>query len=111
MTTDRRRIDRKLYVVCLSSATCDDALGFTREQRVHVRINLANAGHDMSKINPLLTRIAQTKLHIETLEVRGSDRLDFHDVSVESLREALEAAYNAGIEQRRKTIPAVKSTD
>ena len=65
----------------------------------------------MSKINPLLTRIAQTKLHIETLEVRGSDRLDFYDVSVESLREALEAAYNAGIAQGRKAIPAVNSTD
>ena len=65
----------------------------------------------MSNINPLLTRIAQTKLHIETLEVRGSDRFDFHDVSVESLREALEAAYNAGIEQGRKATPAGKSTD
>ena len=65
----------------------------------------------MSKINPLLTSIAQTKLHIETLEVRGSDRLDFHDVSAESLREALEAAYNAGIEQGQRTTPAGKSTD
>ena len=65
----------------------------------------------MCKINPLLTRIAQTTLHIETLESRGSDRLDFHDVSVESLREALEAAYNAGIEQGHRTRPAGKSTD
>lgn len=64
----------------------------------------------MSKINTRLTRIAQTKLHIETLEVRGSDRLDFHDVSVESLREALEAAYNAGIERGRKATPAGEST-
>ena len=65
----------------------------------------------MRKINPLLTKIAQTNLHVQTLEVRGSDRLDFHDVSVESLREALEAAYNAGIEQGRKAMPAVRSTD
>ena len=65
----------------------------------------------MSKTNALLTRIAQTKLRIETLEARGSDRLDFHDLSVESLRDALEAAYNAGIEQGRKATPAEKSTD
>ena len=65
----------------------------------------------MSKTNALLTRIAQTTLHIDTLESRGSDRLDFHDVSVQSMREALEAAYNAGIEQGRKPIPAVKSPD
>ncbi len=86
-------------------------LGFAPEQRVHVRVNIANAGHDMSKINPLLTRIAKAKIHIETLETHGSDRLDFHDVSVEGLREALEAANSAGIEQGRKTIPAVRSTD
>ena len=65
----------------------------------------------MNKVDALLTRIAQTKLRIETLESRGSDRLDFHDVSVGNLREALEAAYNAGIEKGRKTTPAGKSTD
>ena len=87
------------------------SLGFTCEQRVHVCINHANAGNDMSKTNVLLTRIAHTVLRIETLESQGSDRLDFHDVSVESLREALEAAYNAGIEQGRKATLAGKSTD
>lgn len=65
----------------------------------------------MSKTNALLTRIAQTKLCIETLETQGSDRLDFHDVAVGNLREALEAAYNAGIEQGRKSIGDGKSTD
>lgn len=63
----------------------------------------------MSKTNALLTRIAQTKLRIETLETRGSDRLDFHDVAVGNLKEALEAAYNAGIEQGRKTTGAGQS--
>lgn len=65
----------------------------------------------MGKPNALLTRIAQTKLCIETLETQGSDRLDFHDVAVGNLREALEAAYNAGIEQGRKSIGGGKSTD
>ena len=57
----------------------------------------------MKTTNPLLTRIAQTTLGIETLQSQGSDRLDFHEVSVDSLREALEAAFQAGVEQGRKT--------
>lgn len=40
--------------------------------------------------------IAKRRLHIETLEERGSDRLDFHDVGVVGLRKALADAYNLG---------------
>jgi len=43
-----------------------------------------------------LARIARELLHLETLEVRNRDRLDFHDLSVAWLRNALEAAYEAG---------------
>ena len=35
-------------------------------------------------------------LGFETLETRKSDRLDFHEVAVWSLKEALELAYLAG---------------
>ncbi len=56
----------------------------------------------MRKIDTLLARIARRTLHIDTLKPQGSDRLDFHEVSVEALRDALEAAYTAGIEQGRK---------
>lgn len=56
----------------------------------------------MRKIDALLTRIARQMLHIDTLKPQGSDRLDFHEVSVEALRDALEVAYNTGIEQGRK---------
>jgi hypothetical protein len=45
----------------------------------------------------LIAKIAQDHLRIETLETRNSDRLDCHDVCVESLRCALEAAYAAGL--------------
>ena len=55
----------------------------------------------MSKFEQLLTQIAQNKLGIETLETRRSDSLDFHDVAVWCLRDALEAAFNAGLEQGR----------
>ena len=34
--------------------------------------------------------------NIETLETRNSDGLDFHDVAVWAIRDALEAAYEAG---------------
>ncbi len=63
----------------------------------------------MNKVDALLTQIAQRILRIETLESRHRDSLDFHEVSVLELRDALEAAYNAGIEQGRKADGAGKS--
>ena len=50
----------------------------------------------MSKLEQLLTQIAQNKLGIETLETRNSDRMDFHEVSVWGVKSALMAAYEAG---------------
>jgi len=44
----------------------------------------------------LFTLIAQRYLNIETLETRKSDGLDFHDVAVWCLKDALEAAFEAG---------------
>ena len=44
----------------------------------------------------LLMEIAAKHFHIETLETRNSDGLDFHDVAVWSIRAALEAAFAAG---------------
>lgn len=43
-----------------------------------------------------IARIARDVLRIETLETRKSDSLDFHEVAVWSVKEALEAAYRAG---------------
>ena len=43
-----------------------------------------------------LQRIASRILDIETLETRRSDGLDFHEVAVWSVKQALEAAYDAG---------------
>ena len=51
----------------------------------------------------------QNKLGIETLETRRSDSLDFHDVAVWCLRDALEAAFNAGLEQGRNANPSDKA--
>ena len=45
----------------------------------------------------LLLAIARTHFpNIETLETRNSDCLDFRDVAVWAIRDALEAAYAAG---------------
>jgi hypothetical protein len=45
----------------------------------------------------ILAEIAATHLHIDTLTVQNSDRLDFHTVAVWSLQAALEAAFAAGM--------------
>ena len=52
----------------------------------------------MSQIDTIFTLIAQKHLRIDTLETRHSDRLDFHDVAVWSIHDALEAAFKAGVE-------------
>ena len=39
---------------------------------------------------------ARKRLLLETLETRGNDRLDFHDLSVGLIREALTAMFDAG---------------
>ncbi len=63
----------------------------------------------MNQLDQVLTQIAQQHLGIETLETRRSDSLDFHDVAIWCLRDALEAAFNAGIEQARKTKKSDKT--
>ena len=47
---------------------------------------------------PLDAVIAQKKLGIATLETQNSDRLDFHELSVASIKDALETAFKAGCE-------------
>lgn len=49
----------------------------------------------------LFTLIAQKHLRIETLETRNSDGLDFYDVAVWSIKDALEAAFEAGRKARK----------
>jgi hypothetical protein len=44
-----------------------------------------------------IARIARSVLHLETLETRNRDDLDFSEQSVWAIREALEAAYLAGM--------------
>ncbi|GMV83732.1 MAG: hypothetical protein AMXMBFR7_49160 [Planctomycetota bacterium] len=55
-------------------------------------------------------RIAQETLHLETLEERKMDRLDFKEQAVWGVKKALEDAYRAGltaqVKARSKKIAA-----
>ena len=46
-----------------------------------------------------IEEIAENILDIETLEIRNRDHLDFYDLSVWKIKEALEKAYKAGEEK------------
>ena len=53
-----------------------------------------------------LLEIAQRQFHLETLETRNWDRLDFHDVAVWAIRAALEEAFEAGRRAGLATAPS-----
>jgi hypothetical protein len=55
-----------------------------------------------TKKNQILAQIAKDELHLETLETRKSDSLDFHNCAVWSIKAALEAAYEAGQQSTAK---------
>ena len=59
----------------------------------------------------LFTRIAQTHLSIDSLETRHSDSLDFHDVGVWCVRDALQAAFEAGLAEGRRNATAARVSD
>jgi len=44
----------------------------------------------------IIQKIAAEHLFIDTLETRNADSLDFHEVSVWSIKSALQAAFDAG---------------
>ena len=48
------------------------------------------------KTEKQLEKIAKEHLSIETLKTRMSDSLDFHDVSVWGVKEALKLAFELG---------------
>jgi len=59
--------------------------------------NKKRPGKKEPTVDELLAGIAKAPLHIDTLETRKSDSLDFHDVAVWSVKAALEASYRAGL--------------
>ena len=53
-----------------------------------------------------LDRIAREALGLDTLETRNRDALDFHDLAVWTIKDALERAYEAG----RHAAPPTRTT-
>ena len=55
-------------------------------------------------------RIAQKVLGLETLEFRGRDGLDFHELGVGQIQDALKAAYQAGQAATIQSLRALERT-
>jgi len=51
---------------------------------------------NQAKMERAIQEAVRTIPTVETLEERGHDSLDFNEISVSCLREALESAYKAG---------------
>ena len=50
----------------------------------------------MNEMEETVKKIAKVHLRIDNLDEQGSDRLDFHELHVLSIRDALNAAYKRG---------------
>lgn len=50
-----------------------------------------------------IAEIANRVLGLQTLDTQNSDSLDFHDLSVASIRAALDAAYESGFRNASRT--------
>lgn len=48
-----------------------------------------------------VAEIARKILHLDTIETRNSDGLDFHSIAIWTIRESLTAAYHAGVRAAR----------
>jgi len=55
-----------------------------------------------NKAQETIAALAKRYLYLDTLETQNSDSLDFHDLAVWRIKEALEEAYKAGFEAGRK---------
>jgi hypothetical protein len=58
----------------------------------------------MNQLDQILSTIARNHLFIETLKTRRSDSLDFHNVAVWAVRDALAAAYEGGHEKSTRDL-------
>ena len=59
-------------------------------------MNRARTKIEKERMWEALERIGKEQLALETMETRYSDDLDFHDIAVWNIKNALQAAYEAG---------------
>ena len=62
-------------------------------------------------MNKKLKDICQQVLNIRHTDVRGRDQLDFHDLHITNIKEALQAAYEAGRQAEVDQWKATKEQD
>jgi hypothetical protein len=74
----------------------------TSQQTKEITVNQSK------QLDVLLEQIAKEHLSIETLETMNSDRCDFHDVAVWSIKSALAAAYAAGVSAKLNKSTTLK---
>ncbi|MBX3377505.1 MAG: hypothetical protein KF678_10945 [Phycisphaeraceae bacterium] len=60
------------------------------------RTTKRTANHAKARSMAAAAEAVRKRLGLETLADRGRDALDFHDLSVESIREAIALAFDAG---------------
>jgi len=60
-------------------------------------------------MSEIIAEIAKRVLRIETLEERKSDSLDFHQVAVWNVKEALKEAYEAGLKAANDRLEESKT--
>ena len=78
-------------------------VGFKAARKVHgvaVQVEMAKV-KDEKSTEQIIQKIAADHLFIDTLETRNADSLDFREGSVWGIKNALQAAFDAG---RSKTI-------
>ncbi len=61
----------------------------------------------MTSNKQLLTGIARDHLQVPTLDARNSDSLDFHTVAVWSITDALDAAFEAGVDSAQNDATTI----
>ncbi|MEJ7831323.1 MAG: hypothetical protein WKF79_00275 [Nocardioides sp.] len=60
----------------------------------------------LQQVDADLAEIALTVGGISTLQTRNSDRLDFHDLSVATVKAMLDAAFRKGAQRHRQLTEA-----
>ena len=65
---------------------------------------MTTTDHQQAAINATI-EWTRRRLRLETLEERGSDRLDFHDISVGSIRDIIEKAFADGYAAAKNQPP------
>jgi hypothetical protein len=72
--------------------------GFDRAREIHLDHRAADGTEPEvdSTAETTVAEIARRLLHLDTIETRNADGLDFHQLAVWTIRDALMAAYAAG---------------